>query len=59
MNGEQEVGNFRFRYARPKDAGKMDDLKLKELLHGRLVMCAVGGIVMQNVLSGHGFPYMV
>ena len=58
MNGEQEVGNFRFGYVRPKDAGKMDDMKLKELLHGRLVMCVVGGIVTQNVLSRHRFPYM-
>lgn len=58
MNGEREAGDFGFGYAGPKDAGKMDDMKLKELLHGRLAMCAVGGIATQSVLSGHGFPYV-
>jgi len=58
MNGEREAGDFGFGYAGPKDAAKMDDMKLKELLHGRLAMCAVGGIATQSVLSGHGFPYV-
>jgi len=58
MKGEREAGDLGFGYAGPKDEGKMDDRKLQELLHGRLAMCAVGGIATQSVLSGHGFPYV-
>lgn len=58
MKGERDAGDFGFGYAGPSDEGKMDDMKLKELLHGRLAMCAVGGIATQSVLSGHGFPYV-
>jgi len=58
MKGEREAGDFGFGYAGPKDAAKMDDMKLKELLHGRLAMCAVGGIATQSALSGNGFPYV-
>jgi len=58
MKGEREAGDFGFGYAGPKDEAKMDDMKLKELLHGRLAMCAIGGIATQSVISGHGFPYV-
>jgi hypothetical protein len=58
MKGEREAGDLGFGYAGPKDAAKMEDRKLQELLHGRLAMCAIGGIATQTVLSGHGFPYV-
>ncbi len=59
MRGEREAGDFGF--AGPKDdpnGKKMEEMKLKELLNGRLAMFAIGGIATQTVLSGHGFPYL-
>lgn len=55
MNGEREAGDFGIEG--PKDAAKMDKYKMNELLHGRLAMCAIGGIATQSVMTGHGFPY--
>eukprot|EP00581_Thalassiosira_minuscula_P011941 CAMPEP_0183729082 /NCGR_PEP_ID=MMETSP0737-20130205/29675_1 /TAXON_ID=385413 /ORGANISM="Thalassiosira miniscula, Strain CCMP1093" /LENGTH=194 /DNA_ID=CAMNT_0025961187 /DNA_START=68 /DNA_END=652 /DNA_ORIENTATION=+ len=56
MNGEREAGDFGI--AGPKDEAKMAKYKMNELLHGRLAMCAVGGIATQSVLTGNGFPYV-
>lgn len=56
MKGERDPGDFGIEG--PKDAAKMDKYKIQELLHGRLAMCAIGGIATQTVLSGHGFPYV-
>lgn len=55
MNGEREAGDFGIEG--PKDAAKMDKYKMNELLHGRLAMCAIGGIATQSVMTGNGFPY--
>jgi len=57
MKGERDPGDFGFGYAGPKDAKKLEQYELQELLHGRLAMCAVGGIATQSVLTDHGFPY--
>lgn len=56
MKGEREAGDFGIP-AVSKDEGAMSKYKLQELLHGRLAMCAVGGIATQSVISDHGFPY--
>jgi len=58
MKGEREPGDFGFGYAGPKDAAGMEKAQLQELLHGRLAMCAIGGIATQTVITGHGFPYV-
>ena len=54
----REPGDFGFGYAGPKDAAGMEKAQLQELLHGRLAMCAIGGIATQTVITGHGFPYV-
>ena len=56
MKGEREAGDFGIEG--PKDAAKMDKYKMNELLHGRLAMCAIGGIATQSLLTDHGFPYL-
>ena len=56
MKGEREAGDFGIEG--PKDAAKMDKYKMNELLHGRLAMCAIGGIATQSILTDHGFPYL-
>lgn len=58
MKGERDAGDFGFGYQGPKDAAGKERMALSELLHGRLAMCAIGGIATQTVLSGHGFPYL-
>jgi hypothetical protein len=58
MKGERDAGDFGFGYQGPKDPAAMKDMEMKELLHGRLAMCAIGGIATQTVISGHGFPYV-
>lgn len=42
----------------PKDAAKYKEMELKELKNGRLAMVALGGMVAQSVVTGHGFPYI-
>jgi len=58
MDGEREAGDFGLTGFAPKDAAKMEQKKISELLNGRLAMCAVGGIATQSVLTDHGFPYL-
>jgi hypothetical protein len=58
MKGERDAGDFGFGYQGPKDEAGKERMALSELLHGRLAMCAIGGIATQTVLSGHGFPYV-
>ncbi len=36
---------------------KAADLKLKEIVHCRLAMFAISGMITQAVLTGNGFPY--
>ena len=43
---------------KPKDATKYKEMQLKELKNGRLAMIALGGMVAQSVVTGHGFPYI-
>lgn len=57
MNGERDAGDFGIPYI-TKDPETQARYELNELLHGRLAMCAVGGIATQSVLSDHGFPYI-
>ncbi len=40
------------------DAEKTKKAKRQELLHGRLAMCAVGGIATQSIIADTGFPYV-
>lgn len=42
----------------PKDAAKQKEMQIKELKNGRLAMIAIGGMVAQSVVTGHGFPYI-
>eukprot|EP00579_Thalassiosira_antarctica_P002380 CAMPEP_0201865914 /NCGR_PEP_ID=MMETSP0902-20130614/675_1 /ASSEMBLY_ACC=CAM_ASM_000551 /TAXON_ID=420261 /ORGANISM="Thalassiosira antarctica, Strain CCMP982" /LENGTH=194 /DNA_ID=CAMNT_0048390783 /DNA_START=58 /DNA_END=642 /DNA_ORIENTATION=- len=56
MKGERDAGDFGIKG--PKGEAAMEKMQLNELLHGRLAMCAVGGIATQSVLTGHGFPYV-
>ena len=41
-----------------KDAKSTADLKLKETVHCRLAMFAIGGMATQAVLTGGSFPYV-
>ena len=43
---------------KPKDEAKYKEMQLKELKNGRLAMIALGGMVAQSVVTGHGFPYI-
>ena len=58
MKGEREPGDFGIDYGKGADDAKKNKLQMNELLHGRLAMCAVGGIATQSVMTGHGFPYV-
>ena len=42
----------------PKDEAGQREMQLKELKNGRLAMIAIGGMVTQATISGHGFPYV-
>ena len=42
----------------PDDPKKQEEMQLKELKNGRLAMIAIGGMVAQSALTGHGFPYI-
>lgn len=42
----------------PKEEAKQKEMRLKELKNGRLAMVAIGGMVAQSAVSGHGFPYL-
>jgi hypothetical protein len=57
---DREPGDFSFDPLglKPKDAAKLEQMKLKELKNGRLAMIAIGGMVTQAAITGHGFPYM-
>jgi hypothetical protein len=33
-------------------------MELAELKNGRLAMIAIGGMVTQATITGHGFPYI-
>lgn len=57
MNGERDAGDFGIPSI-SRDPATQERYALNELLHGRLAMCAVGGIATQSVLSDHGFPYV-
>mmetsp|Transcript_19620 Transcript_19620/g.42028 ORF Transcript_19620/g.42028 Transcript_19620/m.42028 type:complete len:196 (+) Transcript_19620:57-644(+) len=57
MNGERDAGDFGIKYT-TNDPAKQEKYAMNELLHGRLAMCAVGGIATQSVITGHGFPYV-
>ena len=43
---------------KPKTEEGMKEMQLKELKNGRLAMIALGGMVAQSALTGHGFPYV-
>eukprot|EP00977_Amphora_coffeiformis_P011591 scaffold2782_cov182-Amphora_coffeaeformis.AAC.21 len=43
---------------KPKDEAGYKAMQLKELKNGRLAMIALGGMVAQSVVTGHGFPYI-
>mmetsp|Transcript_931 Transcript_931/g.855 ORF Transcript_931/g.855 Transcript_931/m.855 type:complete len:199 (-) Transcript_931:231-827(-) len=56
--GEREPGDFAFGSDfLGTDPANIAKAKTQELLHGRLAMCAVGGIATQSIISGAGFPY--
>jgi Chlorophyll A-B binding protein len=57
---DRQPGNFGFDPLRlyPTDPTKRAEMELKELKNGRLAMVAIGGMVAQSVVSGHGFPYL-
>eukprot|EP00585_Thalassiosira_rotula_P007381 CAMPEP_0196139090 /NCGR_PEP_ID=MMETSP0910-20130528/6488_1 /TAXON_ID=49265 /ORGANISM="Thalassiosira rotula, Strain GSO102" /LENGTH=196 /DNA_ID=CAMNT_0041399775 /DNA_START=54 /DNA_END=644 /DNA_ORIENTATION=+ len=57
MDGEREAGDFGIAYT-TKDVKTQERYAMNELLHGRLAMCAIGGIATQSVLTGNGFPYV-
>lgn len=57
MDGEREAGDFGIAFT-SKDAKTQERYSMNELLHGRLAMCAIGGIATQSVLTGNGFPYV-
>lgn len=42
----------------PKDEAGQKERQLQELKNGRLAMIAIGGMVTQATISGHGFPYV-
>lgn len=42
----------------PTDPEKQKEMQLKELKNGRLAMIAIGGMVAQSAVTGHGFPYV-
>ena len=56
MKGERDPGDFGVPGV-SNDPARMERYEVQELLHGRLAMCAVGGIATQSVISGQGFPY--
>lgn len=56
--GDREPGDFAFGASfMGTDPAKIKQRKVQELLHGRLAMCAVGGIATQSILNDTGFPY--
>jgi len=57
MNGEREAGDYGL-YGPFMNDGNKVDFRDSELLHGRLAMCAIGGIATQSIVTGHGFPYV-
>ena len=42
----------------PKDEEGQRERQLQELKNGRLAMIAIGGMVTQATITGHGFPYV-
>ncbi|GMH72937.1 hypothetical protein TrRE_jg9274 [Triparma retinervis] len=42
----------------PKDEKGQRERQLQELKNGRLAMIAIGGMVTQATITGHGFPYV-
>ena len=42
----------------PTDPEKKKNMELAELKNGRLAMIAIGGMVTQATITGHGFPYI-
>jgi len=58
MKGERAPGDYGIRMLYPKDEAGQKKYELNELLHGRLAMCAIGGIATQTVITGHGFPFL-
>lgn len=42
----------------PSDTKAQEEMQLKELKNGRLAMIAIGGMVAQASITGHGFPYL-
>uniref|UniRef100_A0A7R9WPE2 Plastid light harvesting protein n=1 Tax=Craspedostauros australis TaxID=1486917 RepID=A0A7R9WPE2_9STRA len=42
----------------PEDEAAQERIKLVELKNGRLAMIAIGGMVTQATMTGHGFPYL-
>ena len=42
----------------PKDEAGQRERQLQELKNGRLAMIAIGGMVTQATITGHGFPYV-
>lgn len=57
MDGERDAGDFGIKYT-SKDPATQEKYAMNELLHGRLAMCAIGGIATQSILTGSGFPYV-
>jgi hypothetical protein len=57
--GLREPGDFSFgANFLSSDPEKAKKTKRQELLHGRLAMCAIGGIATQTVIADSGFPYL-
>ncbi|CAM9757103.1 unnamed protein product [Discosporangium mesarthrocarpum] len=55
---ERKPGEFGFDPLNvAKNPEKMAKYQLQEIKHGRLAMSAIGGLVHQSLLTGHGVPF--
>eukprot|EP00538_Stauroneis_constricta_P007250 CAMPEP_0119562892 /NCGR_PEP_ID=MMETSP1352-20130426/21842_1 /TAXON_ID=265584 /ORGANISM="Stauroneis constricta, Strain CCMP1120" /LENGTH=207 /DNA_ID=CAMNT_0007611395 /DNA_START=38 /DNA_END=661 /DNA_ORIENTATION=- len=59
-NYDRQPGDFSFDPLGfyPEDEAAQKRLQLVELKNGRLAMIAIGGMVTQATMTGHGFPYL-
>jgi Chlorophyll A-B binding protein len=60
-NGDRDPGDYgmaAYIERNPKYAEKVAYQVDSELLNGRLAMMAVGGMATQNIITGHGFPFV-
>ena len=59
-NYDRRPGDFGFDPLKlyPVDEAGQRERQLQELKNGRLAMIAIGGMVTQATITGHGFPYV-